>query len=95
MKKHLVRTREHIVYTVEPPGDYLCHSEVTSGTGINLAKDFTDVVAEHNAEESLVAVACDGTNVNTGWKDGFIGHVERFLRAILLWLVFQVSKYIL
>ena len=43
---------------VEPSGKYLCHSEFTPGIGINLAKDFTDVVAEQNAKESLLAVTC-------------------------------------
>ena len=92
VEKHLVRTREHIAYTAEPPGEYLCHSEVSSGTGRDLANDFTDVVAEQGAEESLLAVVADGTNVNTGWKDGMISHVERFLRSLLLWLICQVSK---
>ena len=39
---------------VEPSGKYLCHSEFTPGIGINLAKDFTDVVAEQNAEAVIL-----------------------------------------
>ena len=31
---------------------------------------------------------CDGTNTNTGWKDGFIAHVERDLRRNLVGLIF-------
>ena len=34
---------------------------------------------EHNSRESLVAVVADGTGSNTGWKDGMLAHVERFI----------------
>ena len=30
VKKFLVKQREHLVYTDEPAGEYLCHSELTS-----------------------------------------------------------------
>ena len=49
---------------------------------------------EHNSRESLVAVVADGTGSNTGWKDGMLTHVERFIRAILLWLIFSYMKMI-
>ena len=78
-EKFSIKTREHIVYTQEPTGEYLCHSEVSKGTGRDLCKDFMDVLAEHNSKESLLAVAADGTNTNTGWKDGMIAHLERDL----------------
>ena len=29
----------------------------------------------------------DGTNVNTGWKDGMIAHLERELGTPLVWLI--------
>ena len=35
----------------------------------------------------MEAIVADGTAVNTGWKDGFKGHVERDLRATLLHLI--------
>lgn len=88
--KHLVKTQEHAVYTVEPPGDYLCHSEIQHGTGYDLAEDTRDVLVEYDSERSIVAVASDGTAVMTGWKDGMLAHLERLLQIILLWLVCQV-----
>lgn len=91
--KHLVRTREHVVYTVEPSDGYLCHSEIKSGTGYDLAEDCRDVLVEHESEETVQAVACDGTWVNTGWKDGMLAHLERLLQITILWLVCQVRKY--
>ena len=32
----------------------------------------------------------DGTNTNTGWKDGMIAHTERDLQRQLLWLICQL-----
>ena len=85
--KFAMKTREHIAYTEEPTGEYLCHSEIQKGTGRDLANDFLDVLAEHNSLESVLAVVADGTNTNTGYKDGMIAHVERDLEDPLLWLI--------
>ena len=89
-EKFRVKTREHIVYTSEPGGEYLCHSEVSKGTGRDLANDFVDVLAEHNSLDSVLAVVADGTNCNTGWRDGMIAHTERDLQRPLLWLICQL-----
>ena len=45
-EKFAIKLKEHIVYTREPPGEYLTHSEVESGTGRDLATDFMEVLAE-------------------------------------------------
>ena len=65
----------------------MCHSEVSKGTGRDLANDFVDVIAEHDSIDSIVAVVADGTNTNTGWKEGMIAHTERDLQIALLWLI--------
>ena len=57
---------------------------MTKGTGRELCKDFIEVLAEHESKESLVAVVADGTNVNTGWEDGMIAHLERELGTPLV-----------
>ena len=89
VEKKKVGVEEHITYTLEPPGDYLTHSTIPpgKGTGRDLATDFVDVIAEHDSKESLEAVVMDGTNTNTGWKDGMVAHVERDCCCVLLWLV--------
>ena len=89
VEKKKVGPEEHLTYTVEPPGDYLTHTAIPAGkgTGRDLANDFIDVLAENDSTETIQAVVADGTNVNVGWKDGFIGHVERDLHARLLWLI--------
>ena len=89
VEKKKVGVEEHITYTLELSGDYLTHSTIPpgKGTGRDLANDFIDVIAEHASTESLEAVVMDGTNTNTGWKDGMVAHVERDILALLLWLV--------
>ena len=52
-----------------------------------MADDFIDVLAENNSTDTLEAIVADGTAVNTGWKDGFISHVERDLNTTVLWLI--------
>lgn len=89
-EKFCTKTREHIVYTEEPAGEYLCHSELSKGTGRDLCNDFMEVLAEHDSKESLLAVVADGTPTNTGWKEGMIAHLERDLGRPLLWLICQL-----
>ena len=64
----------------------MTHSTVTDSTGRGLASDFIEVAAEVNALESLVAILCDGTGTNVGWRLGLFVHVERELQRRLLLL---------
>ena len=79
----------HLTYTFEPSCNYLTHTAFTAGKGTrrDLASYVVDVLAENESKDTLEAVVADGTAVNTGWKDGFIGHVERDLSARFLWLI--------
>ena len=90
--KKKVGVQEHLSYTREPPGCYLTHTAVppNKGTGFDLGQDLLEVLAENNSKESLLAVLCDGTATNTGWKTGMIVTVERELKVPLLWLVCQL-----
>ena len=65
--KQMRKTCEHQVYTVEPSGQYLCHSEIQEekGTGTGLSEDFYEMLIEHDSVETLEAVILDGTSVNT------------------------------
>ena len=89
-KKFSTKTREHIVYTEEPGGEYLCHSELSCGTGKDLSNDAVDVLAVKDSIDTILAILCDGTFTNTGWKDGMIAHTERVLMVVLLWLICQL-----
>ena len=74
VEKKVVGSEEHLSYTVEPEGEYLTHTVIPSGkgTGYDLSQDFMDVLREYKSVDSLVAIVCDGTPVNTGWRDGFL-----------------------
>ena len=93
VEKIVTKSQEHIVYTQEPGGSYLQHSEIApnKGTGQDLAEDFLEVVIENNSEITLEAIVADGTYTNTGWRDGMIAHLERKLTPPrpLLWLICQ------
>ena len=92
VEKFLRKTREHIVYTGEPGGEYLEHTEISEGkgTGLDLAEDFYEVIVENNSVETLEAVLCDGTAVNTGNRTGCISFLERKLKRKLLRLICQL-----
>ena len=57
VEKVVTKPQEHIVYTQEPGGSYLQHSEIAPNkvTGQDLADDFLEVVIENNSEASLEA----------------------------------------
>ena len=88
----IVRTKstkreEHIVYVSEPGGTYIDHSTLDSGTSKSVARNLTDLIRETESEDTLQAVLADGTNVNTGWRNGAIVEVERDLEKNLQWLI--------
>ena len=89
IEKYLTASQEHISYTSEPGGRYVTHAVIPEhgGTGRGLANTLLDVLAEEKSQETLLALLCDGTAVNTGWKDGCIVHVERDLGEPLVWLI--------
>ena len=88
VEKYTRKTQEHIVYTSEPGGHYLDHSEIDKGkgTGKDLAEDFFEILVENNSVDTLEAVLCDGTNTNVGNRTGMLCFLERKL----LWLICQL-----
>ena len=92
--KQLRKTCEHQVYTTEPDGLYLCHSEImdNEGTGLGLAKDSYEVLIEHNSVDTLEAVLMDRTSVNEGSETGLIADLERMTRKNLLWLICKLHE---
>ena len=89
--KQIRKTAEHQVYTMEPAGEYLCHSEVEEGkgTGQGLADDMYEVLIDNNSIDTLEAVVLDGTPVNTGPKTELVASLERYplIRRNLMWLI--------
>jgi len=66
-------TEKHISLIKEPELFYLGHLTSTAGTAIEMKNFIINLIASTNINiEKLVAVGCDGTNVNTGRDGGII-----------------------
>ena len=60
-------------------GQYLTHEVLQAGTGVGHAVKLFSVLHEYNSVESLQAVICDNTSVNTGHKTGAVTVLEKLL----------------
>ena len=58
VEKDVVECEEHLAYTMEPSGEYLCHSAVSAnkGTGRGFADDFIEVLAENHSTDTHEAL---------------------------------------
>lgn len=75
---------EHITLIQEPGSKYLGHVTPTSGTANNITKSITDYLTENGISvDNIVAVGCDGTNVNTGRNGGVLRLLEVYLKKTL------------
>jgi hypothetical protein len=81
-------TEEHITVISEPDSKYIGHFTPVSGAAQNIANELlqfaTDKLLSIN---SLIAVGCDGTAVNTGRKGGIIKILEESLQKPLHWFI--------
>lgn len=86
---HPVTTiEEHIVILREPNSEYLGHVTPPSGNAINISNAITDycLLKKYDTQE-LIAIGCDGTNVNTGYENGVIRKLELHYNKSLHWFV--------
>ncbi|KAB7500854.1 hypothetical protein Anas_10986 [Armadillidium nasatum] len=70
---------DHYVITGEPGDFYLDHFSPESGKGIDIAHGIYKKVCGTELENRLSLVKADGTNVNTGHRNGSIRYLEMFL----------------
>ena len=83
---------EHYSVCGEPGSDYLFHftpdesTEEISHAG-QIAKELVNWLKDRDADESLVAIGGDSTNVNTGVHGGVMTLFEQLLERKLVWLV--------
>ena len=64
-------TEKHYSLVQEPGSSYLGHVEPTSGTTKDIKSSITHFLSLNNiVADKLVAVGCDGTNVNTDKNGG-------------------------
>lgn len=79
--------QEHYVVLSYPGNIYIDHVVPQTSKATDVAKEIACVINETDSEESLQAVLCDGTNVNTGRNNGIIRKLELHLGKPLQWLV--------
>lgn len=81
-------TEEHIVLLSEPDSIYIGHVTPDSGTSEQITSSIIKFIKENEIElTKLIAIGCDGTNVNTGKNNGIIKRIEEFVGHKLHWFV--------
>ena len=70
-KKHVIE--EHVTLIAEPWSNYLGHVSVTQGTSKCITKAIWDLFEDKECStDSMQAIGCDGTAVNTGTNGGIV-----------------------
>lgn len=81
-------TEEHITIVKEPESKFIGYATPTDSTAGGIQRSIVDYLSEENISmDHLVAVSCDGTPTNTGYKNGVIARMERHLQRPLQWFV--------
>lgn len=83
-----MKKEEHISLMEEPGGVYLGHLTPQSRTGSEIADSIWSYLRSKNKDfDQLVAIGCDDTATNTGWKNGVIHNVEVKLGHPAQWFI--------
>ena len=81
-------SEEHICLITEPGSKYLGHFTTETGSSLSIHSGITRFLEEKSfSMTSLVAIGCDGTNVNTGMNNGVIKRIEDSLGRPVHWFV--------
>ncbi len=78
---------DHITVISEPGAKYLDHFTPKSGKACDIADELFDLLKEYRSAETIRALGCDGTAVNTGRKGGVLRLLELKLQRPLQWVV--------
>lgn len=87
LHKHGMEKEDHYVLVNEPGGYYLDHFTPDQGNARSIANEIFTFIIDYKSLDSLDAVLCDGTSVNTGRNAGVIKLLELYLGRSLQWLV--------
>ena len=85
-KKSIIK-EEHISVLTEPESTYIGHFVPLSGSGQDICDGLHNLILEKGVVNDLEAIACDGTVINTGWKNGVIRCLERKIGRPLQWII--------
>ena len=70
-------SEEHYALVREPMSEYLGHVTPESGTSKNIHKCIANFLDTKGIDtRDIVAIGCDGTNVNTGANGGIVHLIE-------------------
>ena len=82
---------EHLTLMSEPGSNYLGHVSVSQGTSECITKAIWDFFEDKDCfTDSIQAIGCDGTAVNTGTKGGIIRLLKTNLDRPLHWFICQL-----
>jgi len=82
---------EHVSLIEEPGSKYIGHISPCGGSATKIKQSIMNHFTTNNISvDKLVAIGCDGTNVNTGRNKGIIRLIEEELGKPLQWLVCQL-----
>ena len=85
----IARTKreDHYVIVAFPQVQYVDHISPQSGKSNDICAEILSVINDTCSTDTLCAIACDGTNVNTGEHNGVITLLEKALSRPLQWLI--------
>jgi hypothetical protein len=81
------RKEDHYVVVAFPQEQYVDHVAPQSGKASDITAELISLLNDTHSTDSLCAVACDSTNVNTGEHNGVIRQLELYIKRPLQWLV--------
>jgi len=81
------KKEDHYVIVAYPGESYIDHVAPKTGQAKDIAAEILSVINETSSSETLTAVLCDSTNVNTGEFNGVIRRLETGLNRPLQWLI--------
>ena len=78
---------DHYVLVSYPGDNYVDHVAPNSHKAIDICDAIMSVITSTDSKQSLKAVICDSTNVNTGKVNGVIRRLELSLKRPLQWFI--------
>lgn len=82
---------EHVTMISEPGSQYLGHIAPTSSSALSISQMVLQFMENRNISiQELVAIGCDGTAVNTGYKTGLIRRFEETIGQPIHWFICQL-----
>ena len=82
----------------EPKGRYISHFVPDEPTypenpALKVSRALYDLLVKHNSLDTIMFLAGDSTNTNTGWKGGSHAHLEALLGRKLFWGICNIHTH--